>query len=438
MPNGDCVVRDEFIIRCGHPMDWTEMVHELAGTEKSLANAFSALTIARVGKENKDNRLVRESTKVYGQALKDLQFALFDPTRMHTDEVLIASMLLGLYEIFEGSTLESRSWLSHAQGAARLIEYRGPERHRSRQAHHVFLGSRVPTIYAAILSRKATYLATEEWRSIPWKTQHRTYYDKLVDTATDIPGLLADIDAANIGSANPLTYTRKQELLQDLANVQKCLDTWKKHVKRNGVARTIRHNPSPDDKYPYDTEYWFENHLFMKAHSIYWACSLVIAEAAEELLNDLQAYDMKRNTVDTADYEGLFDSKKHATAIAHAIPYCLQHDMGALGASIINFPANLSLRYFRRARDVPTVYWLSLVFKNMRNRGLQYNPQLLENQHEASGELTPTPKSESPDSSGSSDTGTSKSSELPSSTVLLKFVHEDPSRFYIHGTDDYH
>ena len=438
MPNGDCVVRDEFIIRCGHPMDWTEMVHELAATEKSLANAFSALTIARVGKENRDSRLVRESTKVYGQALKNMQSALFDPTRMHSDEVLIASMLLGLYEIFEGSTLESRSWLSHAQGAARLIEFRGPERHRNRQAHHVFLGSRVPTIYAAILSRKATYLADEDWRTIPWENQHRTYYDKLVDTTTDIPGLLAEIDAANIGSPNPLTYARKKELLNDLANVQKCLDTWKKHVKRDGVARTIRHNHSSDDKYPYDTEYWFENHLFMKAHSIYWACSLVVAEAAEELLSDLRSYDVKRDPGDTAAVEGLFDAKKHATAIAHSIPYCVQPDMGALGASIINFPANLALRYFRRARDAQTVYWLSKVFKSMRNRGLQYNPQLLESQHEDSGEMTPTLKSESSDSSDSSDAGTPKSNEMLTSQVLLKFVHEDPSRFYVDGTDDYH
>ena len=227
MPHGDCIVRDEYILRCGHPMNWTEIVNEFPQEEACLESAFSALTISRVGKDNKDDRLVREGTKLYGRALKEMQLALLDMGRMHSDEVLTASMLLGLYESFEGSTLNSRSWLSHAQGAAHLIELRGPERHRNRQAHQVFLGSRVPTLYAAILQRQPTYLASHEWKTIPWENQHRTYGDWLIDTAIVIPGYLNELDTLCTGIPDQKSYLKKTELMHNLAQTQKAMDIWK-------------------------------------------------------------------------------------------------------------------------------------------------------------------------------------------------------------------
>ena len=443
MPHGDCMVRDPYILKCGHPMNWAEMVNELPGDDASLTNAFAALSVSRVGKENQDCRLVRESTKIYGHALKDMQLALYDTERMHSDQVLIASMLLGLYETLEGSALDSRSWLSHAQGAARLIQLRGPERHRNRQAHHVFLGSRVPTLYAAIAQRRATYLASEEWKTIPWENDHRTYYDRLVDAVTRVPGLLEDIDSTNLGTANPLTYSRKLELFKEMAQLQRTIDTWKRNVKKEAVAHCVAYKPvDEDDSYPFEDEMWFSNHLFVHAHCVYWSCSLSLAETAYALIADLSSYNIRTTQAELAAVGDIFSPRAHATCIVKSIRYCLQPDMGALGTCVVNFPANLALRFFRRARDMPVVSWLSRVFKEMRNRGLQYNPQLIEQTVAAdsllgsnSRGITPTIKAESPD--GSSDDGSSsKSTESNREVVMIKFVAEDPSKFYLDISND--
>lgn len=444
MPHGDCMVRDPYILKCGHPMNWAEMVNELSSDDASLANAFAALSVSRVGKENQDGRLVRESTKIYGQALKDMQLALYDPERMHSDQVLIASMLLGLYETLEGSALDSRSWLSHAQGAARLIELRGPERHKNRQAHHVFLGSRVPTIYAAIAQRRATYLASEKWKTVPWENEHRTYYDRLVDAVTRVPGLLEDVDSTKLGTANPLTYTKKLELLREMARLQRTMDTWKRNVKKDALAHSIRHKPDgEDDIYPFDAEIWFNNHLFVNAHCVYWSCSLALAETAQELIADLNSYDVKMAQAEVNSLKDSFNPRRHATSIVKSIKYCLQPDMGALGTCILNFPANLALRFFTRARDLPVISWLSRVFKEMRSRGLQYNPQLLEQNVSVTSTLlgsdsraiTPTIKSEPSD--GSSEDGVSpKSTDVVTESVMIKFVPEDPSKFYLDTGND--
>ena len=161
MPQGDCVEAD-ITLNWGHPMKWLEGVHELSSDEPSLKNAFSALILSRVSKESGDQQLGEASTLLYGNALQDLQAALLDPGQVYSDDILIATLLLGVYEILQGSTVDSSSWLSHAQGAARLIELRGPERHKTDQAHQAFLASRITTIYAGIVQKKACYLAAEE------------------------------------------------------------------------------------------------------------------------------------------------------------------------------------------------------------------------------------------------------------------------------------
>lgn len=135
LPHGIAEVHDGMLQRCNHPPNWTSILLELIQDEPALDLAFSALSISRVGRSNDDSRLVKESSKIYGRALKDLQRALLDPSRMRSEEVLAACSLLGLYEVFEGGDTLSKSvgWVSHAQGAARLIELRGPASHTKRQ-----------------------------------------------------------------------------------------------------------------------------------------------------------------------------------------------------------------------------------------------------------------------------------------------------------------
>ncbi|ETN44630.1 uncharacterized protein HMPREF1541_10300 [Cyphellophora europaea CBS 101466] len=442
MPHGDCIVKDEFILKCGHPMNWTEVVNELPNEESCLESAFSALTISRVGKDSQDDRLVQESTKLYGRALKEMQLALYDTDRMHSDEVLTASMLLGLYENFEGSTLKSRSWLSHAQGAAHLIELRGPERHRNRQAHHVFLGSRVPTIYAAILQRQATYLAATAWKTIPWENQHRTYIDRLVDTTTAIPAYLEDLDTLCTGTADPKTYLQKTELMHNLAQTQRMMDVWKGCVKADALPiEKVHITGGTDDRYPFEVEMHFDNHLFMNAHAIYYCCSLVVAEAAELLFADLALYDLAGVLRDPAIWKltSLFDARRHATSIASMIPYCIQPDMGALGGIIINFPANLALHYFRKIGDYRVTTWLTDAFHEMGIRGLTNSPhatskherRISEIETRLRGAKRPSPGARSDSSEESSEGGSSPTSTAAKRTaVVVRFVHEDPARYY--------
>lgn len=77
---------------------WLVLLPEMPELTKALDTALLALSTARVGRNNKDDRLVRESRKLYGEGLVHLQRALWNPKLMYRDETLAACMALGVYE----------------------------------------------------------------------------------------------------------------------------------------------------------------------------------------------------------------------------------------------------------------------------------------------------------------------------------------------------
>ena len=429
MPQGHSV-EDDITLNWGHPTKWLEVVNELSGNESCLKNAFPALILSRISEESKDYQLKEASTLLYGNALQDLQAALLDPERLYSDDILIASLLLAVYEVFQGSTIDSNSWLSHAHGAARLIELRGPERHKNDQAHQAFLASRISTIYAGILQRKATYLATEEWRTIPWESQNRTYFDRLIDIGTELPGLLGQVDCLRSGSPN--AHPRKSiALLQELLAMQKAIKTWKRYIKKEALAQEIKHTASEDgDFYPLDTKFWFNSHVFANAACLYHTFSFVLAEAIEALLDATQAING-----DHFDSGKTHDTQQHATSIMKILPYCLQPDMGGLGVCIVNFPGNLALRYFTRTGDSAATLWLTRVFdeasRDDKTPWDSQNPQIGSNRPI----LSPSTRTESSGSASELSRTSTPSGRRPSH-VMVKFVYEDPSRHYIHTSTD--
>jgi hypothetical protein len=398
-----------------HPRSCLELCHDLSGTEPCLRNAFTALIFARISSDSKTERLIHK--RIYGRALSDLQVALRDHERLFSDETLIACMLLTAYETLEGSSLDHVEWTSHAQGAARLIELRGPERHQNGQAHRAFLASRISTIYASIIQRQSTYLAAQEWRSIPWTDEPRTYLDQLLDIATSIPGLLERIDKnldANAADDN--------ELLKDFFSTKKSLDDWRQQLRKENEPQAFKHKgSSKDDYYPFKSALWFDNYVHAFDMFLFHTYSLVITEAIQCL-----------NNSPGADDQQSFDSASHAKSIAKMVPYCLQPEMGALGFCIINIPLLQARQYFHRVSNATVVEWIDKIFRNKGNRAwcdcaIQCASPCAE-QDGCMKEHSPSLNRET--SNEDSEDG-ANTNQRKCSTVMVRFVQENPSRYYV-------
>lgn len=435
MPSGDCVCRDSYIIKCGHPMNWTEVVHSVGQEDPSLQGAFSALSISRVGQGHKDVRLVHESTRLYGRALKELQLALYDPERMHSNHVLIACMLLCLYEVFEGSAFNSKSWMAHAQGAARLIELRGPARHQEWDAHHPFLASRIPTIYAAILSRQATYLANEDWLTVPWEKQSRTYFDRLVDLAVHVPGLLEKFDLI-LEKDRDIEFELLQ-VFEECKDLQIRMNRWKDGTKGSAVPRVEKHDPSDSIGYPFETDLWFENHLFVQARVFYYTCSLALAEAVTDIVRVLDLRDHPLpDTAEPNPLLELFTPEKHAANICRSVPFCIQPEMSALGANIINFPANLAYAFYQRTGRRPVVRWLIKAFEDVKARGVHVENVVQDLSVLSADKDVRIHRWKGGASDDSNASGSSPESADTISSCTTIFVYEDPSKSYYDASND--
>lgn len=424
MPQGDCAVKDEFILKCGHPINWTLVIPQMPGDETALHLAFLAVSAARVGRDHKDRRLVEESLKIYGKALRDLQSALYDPKRMYSDETLIACMLLNLYEIFEGSDRKTLAWISHSQGAARLVELRGVGRHATRESNFLFCGTRVPIILAAIVRRQATFLSSPDWLTKPWEAQGipKTWADRLFDAMAAIPSILELYDLVDAQIDSPLLEQQGQKLMRRL--IELCLETnkafqnWYNFTREDAKPRVTQPAQPSDDDFPFAYKCHFKNHLFAQALLMYWTSCLILQSVIRDL-NDIllprkrAEWQPKADTrpmlaplsssheseMDLALVRPFMNPRQHAIFIAQSIPYFLLPDMRALGVNYISFPMGMSFTFFRgglhpgcrftwrldkqtRAQvpdndvskqDKKIVDWFNETFEHMKKRGMPTN-----------------------------------------------------------------
>lgn len=448
LPRGIAEVHDEMLHRCNHPPNWTSVLLELSQAEPALDLAFSALSISRVGRSNNDLRLVKESTKIYGRALKDLQKALSDESRMSTAEVLAACSLLGLYEMFEGGDAMNRSvgWVSHAAGAARLIELRGPHEHVDRQAHHVFLGARLPILYSAILRRKRTFLEGSEWLSVPWRAMPcKTYHDRLVDLGISVPGILDDFDALR-SAASPETHKALRSLLESCIQLKDAMINWEHNKKQISRPVLIVHKHREGDHYPFSREMSWDNHMYFNASLVYWAMQLIISVTISQIELLLATLGFPGSSLYTSTTSNQQHARQYATCIAQSIPYALMPDMGALGMNHLAFPLCLAFQHFTQTGEESICAWLIEVCNDVKRQGVLIRPfddSLKIGQYKG----TMSPGSLSNKITNDAITGVAKSDtsdeesvhgELPlSSTPRIDdgvfkstFIYENPAKYY--------
>jgi hypothetical protein len=88
--------------------------------EKCLStSSLRALATAYFGKAHGHSSLVRRGAGFYSRALTSLRGKLQDPTLVLGDEVLVAVVCMGIYELVTFD--EPTGWLHHYKGLARLV-----------------------------------------------------------------------------------------------------------------------------------------------------------------------------------------------------------------------------------------------------------------------------------------------------------------------------
>ena len=143
---------------------WLAKVSSRATPSKALVWAIRAISISHFARASDDDLLLEMSRRIYGKALLLLNTTLQDPEESLSSNTLSAVLLLSFYEIF--NCTQKDSWIQHAGGVGRLIQLRGPNRHRSGFGRQVFLACRYSIIFEAFVNRGPCFLETRPWRDL--------------------------------------------------------------------------------------------------------------------------------------------------------------------------------------------------------------------------------------------------------------------------------
>ena len=138
-------------------------VFTICAAQELVDNSIRALVLAYFADSQNDQALSARAMHHYGRSLMLLNAALADATTARSDETLLATVFLALYEMWPPATLPL--WIKHADAIATLIKMRVPDRHKNGIGREIFDACRGAIVYASLESYTDCFLAQPEWSS---------------------------------------------------------------------------------------------------------------------------------------------------------------------------------------------------------------------------------------------------------------------------------
>ncbi|KAL7942561.1 hypothetical protein V8C42DRAFT_331350 [Trichoderma barbatum] len=167
----------------------------LAFGSKTLDAALFAVSTMFMGKLRRDAKLQGLAIAAYPSALSRFRSELalgFGPKSGQTNRNVLAiavALTLLLFEwLANGSNAEG--YHLHLKGTLDLIKSSGPEALESSITKAVYTDVRFVALGEALKSRKATFLASDQWLAITHKLSINNHRKSLLDIVAHIPGLL--------------------------------------------------------------------------------------------------------------------------------------------------------------------------------------------------------------------------------------------------------
>ncbi|MCJ1339617.1 hypothetical protein MMC09_004907 [Bachmanniomyces sp. S44760] len=273
---------------------WLGEVATRAGTSAVLDWAVRALSLSYVGHQVQDTALIQTSRQIYGKALVKLNAALQNSESGFASETLSATMLLSFFELL--TCTERGAWIRHAGGAGRLLQLRGPERHRTGFDRVLFLACRHPIAMECFHKEQPCFLDSEPWRELcevnknspSFPTPLSEVREEMFLEMIRLPGYIHNVVQAANNNLSPLRFRELLTIgLEHRASLKAIqLNTMNAFEATKNVPRQ-RPSPSDDEVFPVVYEY---TSLFIGACCFgYWStmsvvngCLLVLQRKLEE------------------------------------------------------------------------------------------------------------------------------------------------------------
>ncbi|KAK1982064.1 hypothetical protein LZ30DRAFT_718345 [Colletotrichum cereale] len=382
MPEAPLCVPGSVVVRYSNA-DWATTVRDLYRTDIALRQSLLALSLGTIGRRDKQKWMIDDGLKFYCDALGELNVALRHPKRWKTDALMLASRLLGYYELLYGADDRERhaisqaeSWEGHVSGEMALVLQRTPEGHMQGPAHNLFASGRLHLVITHIKRRQRCPLSHPVWKTVPWQDIPKTPKDVLIDIFVDVPGLLGDFDRMR---------NCKDELEKDLRRIRLVKECW----RIDGELTWWLENLSPNKEL---------EELMARGLDNPSACDVAVASIMALCWTvALLSYGTLRLAIGKKaglELPGRTDPLIYCTKIANIVDVFFHPSAGTFGIQSAPLPIGMALVYLNSSEEgfnSETKWKLSSFFGRTASNGIGIGKFLMSTQRGGLASNTTTP-----------------------------------------------
>ncbi|KAH7137893.1 hypothetical protein EDB81DRAFT_76298 [Dactylonectria macrodidyma] len=318
---------------------WMNVVQDLHQQDKPLHMALMANCMGLVGRGDGQKWMVEESLRVYGLALKAVVSSLRDPVKMESNELLVASRLLSLFELCFGADevdhpAQSQRWSAHIAGGMAIMASRKPFAYIRGHAHSVFVDSRLHQIINDIQLRRPSFLSEPAWKNIPWLEEPKDPKDVLLDVLVDIPGILGEFDSMQSCIDLKEREKRRGELYSRCLEYDKELQAWASNIGRPAMDFIVKKLAEGDLENQTPTS----EELSMAHLGIIHCITCILL------------YHVLHSTTTTTKASTTperMNPRAYCRRMARLLPLFLARNAGGFVISMVTFPVGMALSYLR-------------------------------------------------------------------------------------------
>jgi hypothetical protein len=345
-------------------------VQESNEHDRASKYAFRSLCCLTVARDCSDPAMFRQSSIFYGMSMRELRKAIGDAHRgslTSYPSMTLTCNLLVLYEVgirshwkynitdrsqfLEDLGRSHQGFFTHGQGLAQMVELQGPTSFRDGIAWRTFQGVRFAIVLTSMLQRRSSFLASEDWCTIPWQTRPKQAWQRVVDILVQVPGLIEEADKLPLQACHAPQH-QTSGLSKACHRIDKGL-----HACYHELPSLLGLEPNTQlwfvkqttlKDFPFPTEVFFADQALAQALVIFWT---TIVHA----YNVLQNVDSQVKLAISEPHTSLAlrylrprnpDIIHVAMRIAQSTPYFLQPDMGLLMHKIFAYPMAVAHSYF--------------------------------------------------------------------------------------------
>ena len=268
--------------------------------------------------------------------------------------------------------------LVHLKPASQMMFAYGPASFARGPAHKLFTAMRLAVIITHIQFQESSYLAQEEWLTLPFSKKPPSAFQRLLDSMVHVPGLLEGMRM--LTTADPdQAIVLGMKLHSTCNRLKHDLETW--FEKYAGTWDEVSQS---DPEVPLNTIFEFKKYVEAYALLIYWVCCALV----HSVWYWVQEASRKN--------EHLVQAEKASMSIVRSLPWFLRAELGISGRYTVTFPLGVAAkililkighknepRFFRAAnnddnvpieKDWVIMKWLHKVAQSLNMKGLPKDP----------------------------------------------------------------